>query len=250
MNQQSSLRRRATVLGLVSMMAGIGAAGDVASPVEDVARNHYSFRQASLDGIGKVYMGREISFVMGHRGVGWLERSEREIDERPDVVVDSMGLRPDDVVADIGAGSGYFAFRLSEHVPRGRVLAVDIQPEMLRLLEQKSEQLGVSNVSGVLGSVTDPGLPEESVDAALMVDAYHEFSHPREMKEGLMRALKPGGLVFLVEYRGEDPEIPIYPLHKMTIRQARKEFEAVGFEYVRNISRLPLQHLMVFRKSG
>jgi len=208
----------------------------------------YESGPASRDGIGKFYMGREISFVMGHRGVDWLERPEREIEERPDLVVDSLDLAPDAVVADIGAGSGYFTFRLSRLVPDGRVVAVDIQPEMLSVIETRGERLGVSNIELVLGTVTDPNLAPASIDSALLVDAYHEFSHPREMMEGLMRALEPGGRLFLVEYRGEDPEIPILPLHKMTVAQARLELEAVGFEFVDNLRHLPQQHLMIFRK--
>jgi SAM-dependent methyltransferase len=249
---RSRPRKAVLELGLalasMALLAAVTAADDSGSPFPDDLRGFYSQKPASRDGIGKVYMGREISFVMGHRGVDWLERNERQIEERPDLLVASLDLEPDDVVADIGAGSGYFSFRLSSLVPEGRVLAVDIQPEMLEFLERRRRELGIENVDGVRGTITDPGLTDESVDAALMVDAYHEFSHPREMMEALMRALVPGGRVFLVEYRGEDPAIPIYPLHKMTVRQARKEFEAVGFEFVKNIRSLPLQHLMVFRK--
>jgi SAM-dependent methyltransferase len=232
----------------MALLAAVAAADVARPPVPDDPRGIYSRKPASRDGIGKVYMGREISFVMGHRGVDWLERSEREIEERPDLLLASLDLDPNDVVADVGAGSGYFSFRLSRLVPEGRVLAVDVQPEMLEFIERRRRELGVDNVEGILGTVTDPGLAVESVDAALMVDAYHEFSHPREMMVALRQALVPGGRVFLVEYRGEDPEIQIYPLHKMTVRQARKELEAVGFEFVKNIRGLPLQHLMVFRK--
>lgn len=208
----------------------------------------YSERPPSRDGIGKVYLGREISFVMGHRGVDWLERADRSVRERPDLVIDNMELEPDDVVADVGAGSGYFTFRLSPRLPRGRVLAVDIQPEMLDLIARRREQLGARNVETVLGTPTDPNLPTAAVDAVLMVDAYHEFSHPREMMEAVVRSLRPGGRVILVEYRGEDPSIPILPLHKMTVRQARKELEAVGLEWVENRGMLPAQHFMIFRK--
>ena len=152
------------------------------------------------------------------------------------------------MIADIGAGSGYLTFRLQPVVPEGRVLAVDIQPEMLEAIEAKRLDLGVDNVETVLGTVTDPSLADESVDAALMVDAYHEFSHPREMMEGVVRALVPGGLVYLVEYRAEDPDSPISPLHKMTAKQARREMEAVGLELVENREGLPRQHVLVFRK--
>lgn len=219
-------------------MAAAGAAGE--SP--------YATRAPSRDGSGKVYMGREISLVMGHRGVGWLERSGREREERTDLLVDSMRLATDAVVADIGAGSGYFSFRIAPMVSRGKVLAVDIQPEMLELIERRRRETGLANVEAVLGSETDPGLPTAAVDAALMVDAYHEFSHPREMMERLFAALKPAGRVYLVEYRAEDPTVPIKPLHKMTERQARRELEAVGLRFVENRDLLPQQHLLVFEK--
>ena len=208
----------------------------------------YTYQTPSRDGTGKVYLGREISHVMGHRGAAWLERAERVELERPDEVVDSLGLAPDDVVADIGAGTGYFTFRIAECVPEGGVYAVDIQPEMLAIIEERAAQQGFDNVEGVPGTVSDPNLPEESVDVALIVDAYHEFSHPREMMAGLVRALRPGGRVVLIEYRGEDPSIPIKELHKMTEAQVRLELEAVGLVWRRTGRFLPRQHFLVFEK--
>ena len=193
-------------------------------------------------------MGREISFVMGHRGVGWLERAARQQEERTDLLVKSMELAPDAVVADIGAGSGYFTFRIAPLLPQGRVLAVDIQPEMLELIEGRRRESGVGNVETILGGEMDPALPAGAVDAALMVDAYHEFSFPREMMTALFAALKPGGRVYLVEYRAEDPTVPIKPLHKMSERQARRELEAVGLRFVANRDVLPQQHLLVFER--
>ena len=243
-------RTTSSVLGLVAASA-LTASAQVAQNSESPrleASAIYTYRTPTQDGIGKVYMGREISFVMGHRGVDWLERPEREREERADLLVESLNLAPDHVIADIGAGSGYFTFRLSPLVPQGRVLAVDIQPEMLTFLNERALRLGASNVETLLGSERAPHLPAEAVDAALMVDAYHEFSHPREMKSALLQALKPGGRIFLVEYRGEDPDLRILPLHKMTVSQARKEFEAAGFEFVKNLEVLPVQHLMIFRK--
>lgn len=208
----------------------------------------YTSRPPSRDGIGKVYMGREISQVMGHRGARWLERPERATNERPDLVVDSMNLAPTDAVADIGAGTGYFTFRLAPAVPQGRVFAVDIQPEMLDIMRDSMRRNGIDNVTLVRGSITDPKLPRDSIDAALMVDAYHEFSHPREMMTSLVASLKPGGRVVLIEYRKEDPSIPIKPLHKMSEAQVRKEMEAVGLEWVDTKDMLPRQHFLVFRK--
>jgi ubiquinone/menaquinone biosynthesis C-methylase UbiE len=208
----------------------------------------YETRPASADGIGKFYMGREIAQVMGHQGADWLERPEREAEEQPQKVVDLMALRPTDVVADIGAGTGYFSFRMAAKVPQGKVLAVDIQPEMLDLLKRAARQRGVTNVEPVLGTIQDPRLPAAGVDVALMVDAYHEFDHPREMMQGIVRGLKPGGRVVLVEYRGEDPDVPIKPLHKMTEHQAKKEMAAVGLEHVKTLEDLPRQHVLIFRK--
>ena len=218
------------------------------APAPRVEPPAYETRRASPDGIGKFYMGREIAQVMGHQGAEWLERPEREGEERPEKLVGMMELRPADVVADIGAGTGYFSFRLAAKVNAGKVLAVDIQPEMLDLLKQAAAARNVTNVEPVLGRIDDPNLPAAAVDVALMVDAYHEFDHPREMMQGIVRALKPGGRVVLVEYRGEDPEVPIKPLHKMTEAQAKKEMAAVGLEHVKTLSDLPRQHVLVFRK--
>ncbi|MEX1197333.1 MAG: class I SAM-dependent methyltransferase [Pseudohongiellaceae bacterium] len=202
----------------------------------------------SEGGIGKFYLGREISQVMGHQAAGWLERPQREQEELPDQVVANMELEPDDVVADIGAGTGYFSFRLAERVPEGRVLAVDIQQEMLDLIEQRAQEEDVDNVEPVLGRVDDPRLPENAVDAVLMVDAYHEFSHPWEMMNGIVQSLKPGGRVVLLEYREEDPRVPIRPLHKMSEEQVVREMLVFDLEWDATLDFLPWQHMMIFSK--
>jgi ubiquinone/menaquinone biosynthesis C-methylase UbiE len=247
-------------LGLLSLLilCAAGAAPEpTPAPVAPPAPNAapapatvpvYQHCPASSDGIGKMYMGREIAQVMGHQGADWLERPNREIEERPDVLVGQMGLKPADIVADIGAGTGYFSFRMAVKVPQGKVLAVDIQPEMLALLEKTAKDRGITNVEPVLGTIADPKLPAGAVDVALMVDAYHEFDHPREMMEGIVSALKPGGRVVLVEYRGEDPKVQIKPHHKMTEAQAVKEMAAVGLKHVETKEDLPLQHVMFFEK--
>ncbi len=208
----------------------------------------YTECKPSPDGIGKVYMGREIAQVMGHQAADWLERPEREQQERTDLLVKNMDLKPTDVVADIGAGTGYFSFRLASKIPQGKVLAVDIQQEMLDILDKTAKDKGVTNVQSVLGTITDPKLPEGGVDVALMVDAYHEFDHPREMMEAIFKSLKPGGRVLLVEYRGEDPRVFIKPHHKMTEAQAKKEMAAVGLQHLETRDFLPMQHLMIFEK--
>ena len=208
----------------------------------------YQRKRPHPDGIGKVYMGREIAKVMGHLGAGWLDRPEREREEQPRKAIEMMQLRPTDVVADIGAGSGYFTFRIAEKVPRGKVLAVDIQPEMLDIINKRAKAQNVQNVEAVLGREDDPVLPEGGVDVVLMVDAYHEFEHPREMMLAVTKALKPGGRVIDIEYRGEDPDVPIKELHKMTEAQAVKEMQAVGLRHVKTLKDLPQQHFMVFEK--
>ena len=210
----------------------------------------YTTGPKSRDGIGKFYMGREISHVMGHQAIGWLERGNREAEEAPSRAIAALDLEPDDVVADIGAGSGYYTFRLASLVPEGRVVAVDIQQEMIDYLDKKKEGIGVTNVETHLGTIEDTRLPAESIDMALMVDAYHEFSHPREMMVSLYKALRPGGRIILLEYRGEDPSVPIKPLHKMTEAQAKLEMSVVGFEWVVTHDFLPWQHFLVFRKPG
>lgn len=208
----------------------------------------YEYRNPSRDGIGKVYMGREISHVMGHLGASWLERPTRQREERTDKLIKNLPIDNDSVVADIGAGTGYFSFPIAERVPQGRVLAVDIQQEMLDLIDARKTAGQGANIDTVLGSERDPGLEPGSVDLILLVDAYHEFSYPREMGLAMARALRPDGRLVLIEYREEDPSVPIKPLHKMSVRQARKEMQALGLELERNKKFLPQQHFMVFRK--
>ncbi|WP_414583628.1 class I SAM-dependent methyltransferase [Scytonema sp. PCC 10023] len=202
----------------------------------------------SPDGIGKFYMGREIAKVMGHTGALWLERPSREAEEQPSKVVSALNLKPNDVVADIGAGTGYMSFRIAPLLTKGKVLAVDIQPEMLDIIEFLKKENNITNVEPILATLTNPNLPPESVDLALMVDAYHEFENPREVMQGIFRALKPGGKVALVEYRGENPFIMIKRLHKMSQRQTQKEMQAVGLVWRETKNLLPQQHLMVFEK--
>lgn len=208
----------------------------------------YQKGERTRDGIGKYYMGREISQVMGHLGAGWLERPKREQEERTDLLVKNMKLSESDHVADIGAGSGYFSFRISPLVPKGKVYAVDISPQMLGIIRAKKGAGKFTNVVPVQSSIKNTTLDEESIDCALIVDAYHEFSYPREMAYSIYQALKKGGRLILIEYRKEDPSVPIKLLHKMTQKQAIKEISQVGFVWKKTLDFLPQQHFMVFEK--
>ncbi|WP_375443917.1 class I SAM-dependent methyltransferase [uncultured Fibrella sp.] len=218
------------------------------TPPKTQQTSFYAEKTPAYDGIGRTYLGREISQVMGHLGAEWLERPERQQEERTDLLLDALALKPTDVVADIGAGTGYFSFRLARAVPQGKVLAVDIQPEMIEYLNDGKKKENLTNVEPVLGTITDPKLPANSVDLALMVDAYHEFSNPREMGIALARSLKPGGRIVLVEYRAEDPNVPIKEHHKMSVMQATREMTAIGLKLLKNDSRLPQQHVLIFGK--
>ena len=233
---------------IVCLSLAFGACG-VRADV-DLENSHYTTGPPNRDGIGKIYMGREISHVMGHLGAGWLERPERERQERTDLLIAGLSLSEDFVVADIGAGTGYFTFPVAARVPKGMVFAVDIQPEMLALMEQRKARENVSNVRTVLGEADDPKLPDNEIDLAFIVDAYHEFSFPREMGEHLKASLKPGGQLVLVEYRAEDPRVPIKRLHKMSEVQVKQEMAAIGLDWVRTESYLPQQHVLIFQKPG
>ncbi|SOD93590.1 class I SAM-dependent methyltransferase [Spirosoma fluviale] len=208
----------------------------------------YQFKDASRDGIGKLYQGREIAQVMGHLGASWLERPEREREERTDLLLKALSLKPTDVVADIGAGTGFFTFLMAPKVAKGNVLAVDIQPEMIEYLNEGKAKRKITNVQPVLGTESDPKLAANSIDIAILIDAYHEFSYPREMMGHIAAALKPGGRIVLVEYRAEDPNVPIKELHKLSVAQATKEMKAIGLKLLKNDDRLPQQHIMFFGK--
>ena len=227
---------------LVPLLAFAGAPADTGS-------GRYTSVPASPDGIGKVYMGREIAKVMSYSGAYWLERPERREEEKTDRVLAALELKPGMAVADVGAGSGYYSSRMAERVgPSGTVYAVDVQPEMIEILRLQMKQRRVTNVKPILGTATDPRLPQGALDLALMVDVYHELEYPYEMLGAIVRALKPSGRVVFVEFRGDDPQVPIKALHTMTEAQVRKEAAVLPLEWVRTVRDLPWQHLIVFRK--
>ncbi|MFK8043792.1 class I SAM-dependent methyltransferase, partial [Congregibacter sp.] len=235
-------------LTFLALAFAVATACSAEQPSETVENDFYEYKSGSRDGIGKFYMGREISYVMGHMGAGWLERPERERQERTDLLIDRLPVSPDSVVADIGAGTGYFTFPIAARVPEGQVYAVDIQPEMLQLLSERQSELSVENVKTVLGTEMSPNLPANVVDLAFIVDAYHEFSYPREMGVKLVEALKPGGKLVLIEYRSEDLSVPIKTLHKMSEEQVRLEMQAIGLDWVATEDYLPQQHVLIFQK--
>jgi SAM-dependent methyltransferase len=191
--------------------------------------------------------GRRFAPVMGWQGADWLERNERVAEEEPDLALDVLKIAKGASVADIGAGSGYITVRLAKRVgPTGTVYANDLQPQMLEMLRRRLEKEKIANVTLVQGAIDDPKLPPASVDLEVMVDVYHEFSQPQAMLRGLRQALKPGGRLVLVEYRKEDPSIPIRLEHKMTVAEAKMEVEAEGFTLARVDESLPRQHILIF----
>ncbi|RYE17980.1 MAG: class I SAM-dependent methyltransferase [Sphingobacteriaceae bacterium] len=208
----------------------------------------YTQKTADADGTGKVYFGREIATVMGAAGADWLERNDRNQEENTELAISKIPISKDAVVADIGAGTGYYTFRIAKKVPQGKVFAVDVQNEFITYLSQKKKQLQQQNVQVVKGTETSPDLPENTVDLAFMVDVYHELLYPHEVLQSLRKALKPGGKLLLLEYRAEDPAIAIKELHKMSVAQVNKEMAANGFKLVDRKEFLPIQHFLLYQK--
>lgn len=237
--------RLLTLLLLLPLLSDCGGQQHQ-SPAADA----YTYKTPSRDGTGKYYLGREISYVMGHLAAGWLERPEREREENVTQAIDNMNIQPDEHVADIGAGSGYYTFRMATKATQGKVYAVDLQPEMLAIMDEKIVRDSIDNVVLVQGTETSPQLAENTLDLIIMVDVYHELSHPKEMMKEIVRALKPDGRFVLLEYRMEDPTVPIKLLHKMSENQAVREMKAVGLRLRENIANLPWQHCMVFKKQA
>ena len=244
MREQSGVMRLLAILFLLTAFAQSDEAPKVPEPLYETRAQH------DRNGIGKFFLGREIAHVMGHQAAGWLERPEREEEERTDLAVAALGLKPGDAVADIGCGSGYYASRMGRiGGEKGVVFGVDIQQEMLDLLARRMKKLRVGNVKPVLGTEKDPKLAPESCDLMLLVDVYHEFDFPYEMTRAMIPALKKGGRLVLIEFRGEDPKVPIKEVHKMTEAQVKKEMALhPELEWVETKKDLPQQHIVIFRR--
>jgi len=223
-----------------------------ADPSQPTPPPAYEYRPGSFDGTGKWFLDREIAHFMSHQGAPWLEREERETEEAPNRLVSALGLKPGNQVGDVGAGSGYLTWRMARVVgPTGKIYANDIQPEMIAFLRTNLSVRGITNVVPVLGTTTDPRLPDNTLDLILLVDVYHECDHPWEMTRRMTDVLKPGGRLVFVEYRGEERWIPIKPLHKMTANQVRKEMALhPRLEFLENLTNLPRQHILIFQKKA
>ncbi len=237
---RAALSVLAQALLFTAALAGAAEAADTA---------RYQSSTPSADGIGKRYMGREIAHVMGWQGAAWLERAEREQEERTDLLLPLLMLKPGMVVADIGAGTGYISRRMAVVVgPSGRVFAVDVQPDMVRMLEAMARKEQLAQVKPLLGAVDDVKLAPASIDVAVMVDVYHELEFPYEVLASIVRALKPDGRVVFVEYRAEDKDVPIKTLHRMSEAQVKREASGQALVWERT-DELPWQHVIVFRKA-
>ena len=212
--------------------------------------NRYELRPAlDPDGIDKYYMGRQIAHVMGHQAADWLERPTREQEEHTEEMIGLLDLRPGENVADIGAGTGYISWRMAKKVAPGKVYGVEIQQEMLDLLGANMKERGITNVVQTLGTITDPKLPTNAIDLIIMVDVYHEFDHPYEMTDAMVRSLKIGGRLVFVEFRKEDPNVPIKQVHEMSEAQVKKEMSIFPLAHSQTFTNLPWQHVIVFKKN-
>ncbi|AMR33258.1 methyltransferase type 11 [Mucilaginibacter sp. PAMC 26640] len=230
-------------LGLLSALVLSNAAPQ--QPKDSV----YTYHTPTRDGKGKFYQGREIAQVMSFEGAAWLERNNRQQEENTELAISKLPIAPNSTVADIGAGTGYYTFRIASKVPQGKVYAVEIQNDAISYLKNKSRSLKNNNIIVVKGSEKSPNLPASSIDLAMMVDVYHELLYPREMLQAIRNALKPGGKLLLLEYRAEDPAVAIKELHKMSVKQVTKELVANGFHLVQDGEFMPIQHFLVYQKN-
>lgn len=209
----------------------------------------YTYKPASRDGKGKFYQGREIAQVMSFEGADWLERNNRQQEENTALAIAKLPINTNSVVADIGAGTGYYTFRIAPKIPNGKLYAVEIQDDAIKYLKERSQQLRQSNITIIKGGERSPNLPVNRIDLAFMVDVYHELLYPHEMLQAIRKALKPTGKLLLLEYRAEDPAVAIKELHKMSVAQVNKEMKANGFHLVQDGEFMPIQHYLVYQKN-
>lgn len=209
----------------------------------------YTYKPATRDGKGKFYKGREIAQVMSFEGAAWLERNNRQQEENTELAISKLPITNNSVVADIGAGTGYYTFRISTRVLKGKVYAVEIQDDAINYLRKKSKQLKQNNIAVIKGTDHSPNLPSGVVDLAIMVDVYHELLYPHEMLQAIRKSLKPDGKLLLLEYRAEDPDVLIKELHKMSVKQVNAEMAANGFHLVQNGEFMPIQHFLIYEKN-
>jgi ubiquinone/menaquinone biosynthesis C-methylase UbiE len=209
----------------------------------------YTDKKATPGGEGKFYKGREIAQIMSFDGASWLERNTREKEENTNLAISKLPITKNSVVADIGAGTGYYTFRIAPKVPKGKVYAVEIQDDAIKYLKERSKKLKQTNVIVIKGSEQSPNLPDNSIDLAIMVDVYHELLYPHEMLQAIRRSLKADGKLLLIEYRAEDPKVEIKELHKMSLAQVNKELTANGFHLVQDGEFMPIQHFLVYEKN-
>lgn len=236
------------LISILVLFCQIGCTQTIKQKTTNQTDRVYQYKTASRDGIGKIYQGREISFVMDAAGADWLERNNRNDEENTSLAISKLPISAKSVVADIGAGSGYYSFRIAQNIPDGKVYAVEIQDEFIRMLKKTQLEKGIKNAEVVKGTEQNPNLPANSIDLAIMVDAYHELAYPQEMLSALAKALKPDGKILLLEYRAEDPAVAIKELHKMSVKQVNKEMEANGFKLYQQEDFLPIQHFLVYEK--
>ena len=251
--------RQLTALGRIALFAVVSLGA--AAMIERAAASEPATAEAAPSAVAqktpasiprakKRYKGREIAVTMHYLGAPWLMREERQREEDCATLLKSLDVKPGQVVCDMGCGNGFYALQLAKLVgEKGRVLAVDIQPEMLHMLEERAKEAGIENIQLIEGTPIDPKLPEGGVELILLVDVYHEFSHPEQMLKTMRESLKPKGRIALVEFRLEDPNVPIKLLHKMTKKQILKEFPPNGFKLVDEFDKLPWQHLMFFERA-
>lgn len=238
-----------TLLALCLFISQIGCTQTHKQKTKNQTDAVYQYKTPSKDGTGKIYQNREISEVMDASGASWLERNDRNEEENTTLAINKLPINRRSVVADIGAGSGYYSFKISQKVNEGKVYAVEIQDDFIKLLKKNKQEKGIKNVEVIKGTQQNPNLPENAIDLAIMVDVYHELSYPHEMLTALGKALKPDGKILLLEYRAEDPAVAIKELHKMSVKQVNKEMEANGFKLYKREEFLPIQHFLVYEKA-